>query len=74
MGARLFLPTGTGHEFADRFFGAFVLVEDGVHLFGDWHFDGVTSGETEGGSGAEDAFGDLSIEAGFVVGELASTA
>jgi len=47
-------------------------VEDGVHLLGDGHLDLVASGETEGGGGAADAFGDLAVESGEDVGELAA--
>ena len=50
------------------------MVEDGVHLFGDGHFDAVAGGEAEGGGGAADAFGDFAVEAGDDVGELAAAA
>jgi hypothetical protein len=71
---RLFVAAGAGHEFADGLFGTFVVVEYGVHLLGDRHFDGVTGGEAESGSGAEDAFGDSAVEAGDDIGKLAATA
>src|SRR5260370_12713728 len=58
---RLFVAARTGHEFADGFFRALVVVKDGVHLFGDGHFDGVTCGQAEGRGGAADAFGYFSV-------------
>src|SRR5882757_7838350 len=70
----LFFAAGTGHEFADGFAGILVLMEDGVHLLGDGHLDLVASGETEGGGGAADAFGDLAVESGEDVGELTAFA
>ena len=70
----LFVAAGAGHEFADGFFGAFVVVEDGVHLLGDGHLDGVAGGEAEGCGGAADSFGDFAVEAGDDVGELAAAA
>ena len=54
--------------------GGFVLVEDGGHLLGDGHFDAVARGEAERGGGGADAFGDLAVEAGEDVGELAALA
>src|SRR6266851_10127641 len=68
----LFVAARAGHEFADGLFGALVVVKDGVHLFGDGHFDGVACGEAEGSGGADDAFGYLAIEAGDDVGQLAA--
>ncbi len=71
---RLLIATGAGHEVADGFAGIFVVVEDGVHLLGDGHLDAVAGGETEGGGGAADAFGDFAVEAGDDLGELATAA
>src|SRR5258705_13657212 len=68
----LFVAARAGHEFADGFFGALVVVKDGVHLFRDWHFDGVACGEAEGGGGAGDAFGYFAVEAGDDVGQVAA--
>jgi hypothetical protein len=50
------------------------VVEDGVHLFRDWHLDGVASGETKRSSSAEDAFSNLAVETGDDVGQLAASA
>ncbi len=44
-------------------------MQDGVHLFGDGHFDAVAGGEAEGGGGAADAFGDFAFEAGENFGQ-----
>ena len=70
----LLVFAGAGHEFADGFFGAFVVVEDGVHLFGDGHLDAVTGGEAECGGGGADAFGNLAVEALENFRELAAFA
>ncbi len=70
----LFVAAGAGHELADGFFGALVVVEDGVHLFGDGHLDAVAGGEAERGGGAADAFGYLAVETGENFGELAAAA
>jgi hypothetical protein len=69
---QLLVAAGPGHEVADGVFGAFVVVEDCVHLLGDGHFDLVAGGEAEGCGGAADAFGDLAVEAGEDVVELAA--
>src|SRR5882757_5806373 len=68
----LFVAAGAGHEFADGFFRALVVVKDGVHLFSDGHFDPVACGEAECGGGAADAFGHFAVEAGDDVGQLAA--
>src|SRR5258707_15416711 len=68
----LFVAARAGHEFADGFFRALVVVKDGVHLFRDGHFDGVACGEAEGGGGAANAFGYLAVEANDDVGQLAA--
>ena len=74
MRERLFVAAGAGHEVADSFTGIFVVVEDGVHLLGDWHLDAVAGGQAEGGGGAADAFGDFAVEAGDDLGELTAAA
>src|SRR5258705_10503838 len=68
----LFVAARAGHELADGFFGALVVVKDGVHLFRDGHFDGVACGKAEGGGGAADAFGYFAVGAGDDVGQLAA--
>ena len=59
----LFVAAGAGHEFTYGFFGALVVVEDGVHLLGDGHLDGVAGREAKGCGGAADAFGDFAVQA-----------
>ena len=60
--ALLFVAARAGHELADGLFGAFAVVEDGVHLLGDGHLYGVAGCETECGSGTAYAFGDFPVE------------
>src|ERR1700722_3095652 len=50
------------------------MVQDGVHLFGDGHFDVASVGQANGGGGSKNAFGDHAVHGGDDVGELASTA
>jgi hypothetical protein len=68
----LFVAARARHEFANGLSGTLVVVKDGVHLFGDGHFDGVACGEAQCCGGAADAFGYFAVEADDDVGELAS--
>src|ERR1700757_1533269 len=70
----LFVAAGSGHEFTNGFFGALVVVEDRVHLFGDGHFDGVACSQAQGGGGAANSFGYFAVEAGDDVRQLAAAA
>jgi hypothetical protein len=40
----LFVAAGAGHEVADGVAGAFIVVQDGVHLLGDGHFYAIAGG------------------------------
>ena len=65
---------GAEHEGFDGFAGVFAFVEDELHLLGDGHFDRVTAGEAEGGTGGEDAFSYFAAEAGQHFREVAALA
>src|SRR5437764_2057919 len=60
------------HEFADSFLRALVAVKDGMHLFGDGHFDGVACGEPQCGGGAANPFRYFAVEPGNNVRQLAA--
>src|ERR1700694_2794284 len=64
--------TGAGHQFLDGFPGRFAVVQDGVHLFGDGHFDIAGLGQANGGGGGEDSFGDHAVHGVDDSGQLSS--
>ena len=72
--SELFGAAGAGHEVADGVAGRLVLMEDGSHLLGDGHFHAITCGEAERGGGGAHAFGDLAVEAGENLRQLAALA
>src|ERR1700677_3949095 len=71
-GVELLVAARAGHQLADGVFGTLVLVEDGVHLFGDGHLDAVAGGQSERGCGAANPFGDLAAEACDALRKLAA--
>ena len=69
-----FVAAGPQHEIAQRFVGILAMIKDKFHLLGDGHFDAQMPRQAHRGAGGANAFGNLAVEAGEDIAELASSA
>src|ERR1022692_3375623 len=53
-----------GHQLTNCFTGSFTLVQDGVHLLGDWHLDAAGTGQSYRRRRREDALGNHAMHSG----------
>src|SRR5690348_4682050 len=60
----LLVPPGPTHQVLDGFAGVLALVQDGVDLLSDGHFDLIVGGKLQRGGGGENAFGNFAFESG----------
>lgn len=66
----LFVAPRTGHKIPNCLFGRLIVVQNGVHLLRNRHFDAITRSQPQGCGGALDTFGNLAVEAGEDIGKM----
>ena len=59
-----FALSATAHQVANRSAGFFSIVQYGIHLLADRHFNGMRSGQTNRGIRGQHAFGNHAMHSG----------